>query len=228
MGSPTELPYTPYLYAEVPNTDNLKGFQAQVAQDPDFTRYIPHNAADTMCLDCAPYPDVFQFVYSPLKNYLDKTLYWRNTIKHTDIYRTAVGISFSPPSEPHAFTKSGLIPTNLQISGTYGSPTFPDPGIRLKGQPNIICRFPIIRSSCWLFGIEQSITITSHASFPFPGKYYWRVRGLNDTNGGYASAWSVSSTVNITLPMVTLAHRRPARQLHTRPRLRGESVLTSD
>ena len=66
VGSPTELPYTPYMYAEVPNTDNLKGFQVQVAQDPDFTQIL--DTFDTTCVGCAPYPDVFQFVYTPQKN----------------------------------------------------------------------------------------------------------------------------------------------------------------
>ena len=179
VDSPTQLPYTPYLYAEVPNTNNLKGFLVQVAQDrisPRFlTRWIQRVAAARHTL-------MFSSLFTlRRRHYLDKTLYWRYTIKHTELYPDGGRISFSPPSEPHAFTKSGLIPANLQISGTYGSPTFIWNPVEGAAQYNLqVSNNPLFSPVVW----ERTV---NHETFtredPFAsGRYYWRVRSVNNFN----------------------------------------------
>ncbi|MGH8248100.1 MAG: hypothetical protein ACREUU_16890, partial [Gammaproteobacteria bacterium] len=102
-GGPPQLPYTPYVYAEAPKADHLRGFKLEVARDALFTSIIESLNLD--CAGCEFFVDMFQNVYSTLRIYEDNTLYWRFSIRH-------LPDSFSPPSEPHSFTKVGPAPTN--------------------------------------------------------------------------------------------------------------------
>jgi hypothetical protein len=217
--SPTSLTYTPYMYAETANVDYFHGFRMQVSRDPLFTSVM--DSAEAECFNCENYVDAFQNVYSPIRVYEDNTLYWRYFIRHTG----ACAASYGPPSEAHIFTKLGPVPAKLQIASQYSTPTFTWNDVETAAY----YRIQVASNPDFSGNIVDDYTNHDNftPSFPIvPGKYYWRVRSLNDTNGGYASAWSVSSTVNITLPMVTLWTPASGATIHSTPTFTWVSVLT--
>jgi len=59
-----------------------------------------------------------------------------------------------------------------------------------------------------------------------PSKYYWRVRSGNANGGNYVSAWSISSTVNITLPTVIPLEPLSGASVHGTPTFEWKHVLT--
>jgi hypothetical protein len=224
---PTPVSYTPYLYAETGNTDWLRGFRLQVSRDALFTSVM--DTVEHICTGCEYYIDIFQYLYTPIRIYEDNTLYWRYWVKHNDHGSPDLTCKdqdrLAPPSEAHVFTKLGPVPSNLQTASQYSTPTFKWNDVETAAYYQIqVASNPNFSGNI----VDESINHDNFTpSFPIaPGKYYWRVRSLNGTGGGYASAWSVSSTVNITLPMVTLLEPASGASIHSTPTFKWQSVLT--
>ncbi|HOT93363.1 MAG TPA: hypothetical protein PLJ78_16550 [Anaerolineae bacterium] len=215
----TALPYSPYLYAEAPNTDHIGGYRLEVARDPLFTSIL--QSLETRVTGDG-YVDIFQYIYSTKSIYEDNTLYWRYAVRHVfnNVYYN------SPPSEPHVFTKSGLIPGNLRIEGSYSTPRFIWDAV--EGAANY--RFEL--SSNPNFSPLLLQAYTNHENYtPLdafkPGTYYWRVRTGNSFSAAYSSQWSLINTFNITLPVVSLVSPSPAGVVHTTPTFEWNAVVIS-
>ncbi len=192
-----QLPYSPYLYAESPDTDLVGGYKIQVARDPQFTSVF--QTLQTTCTGCEPYPDVFLYLYTTRSIYEDNTLYWRYTIRHkfNNVYYEA------PPSEPQVFTKSGLAPGNLRIESTASTPKFLWDAV--EGAATY--RFELAINPD--FSPTAPPATVNHESYTpldayAPGIYYWRVRAANAQTMSYSGPWSTVSTFTITLPQPTL------------------------
>ncbi len=216
----TALLYTPYMYAETANVDYLRGFRVQVARDPLFTSVM--DTLEATCNGCDNYVDAFQNMYSPARVYEDNTLYWRYFIQHKE---GECVDTYGPPTEAHIFTKLGPVPANLQTASQYSTPTFKWDDVETASY------YQIQVASNPNFSGNIVDELINHDNFTpsspiVPGKYYWRVRSLNDYNGSYASAWSVSSTVNITLPMVALLEPLSGASVHNTPTFKWQSILT--
>ncbi|HKZ86803.1 MAG TPA: hypothetical protein VJ793_24490 [Anaerolineae bacterium] len=216
-GGPPRLPYTPYVYAETPNVDYLRGYKLEVARDALFTSIL--ETQDLDCWGCETYVDIFQYLYSTLRIYEDNTLYWRFSIKHrkgTD--------SFSPPSDPHAFVKNGPTPANLQTESEYSTPTFKWDAVEgaaayrfeLATNPDFS---PLLHNAT--VNHENYTPVSAYA----PGTYYWRVRAENSQGGAYQSGWSLTRTLNITLPVVTLSQPASGGVVNYAPTLKWQIVL---
>ncbi len=214
-----QLPYTPYMYAESPNTDYLAGYRIHVARDPGFSAI--YHTQDFDCWGCDIYVDIFQYAFSPLRVYEDNTLYWRILLKH----KSGSTSAFSPPSEPHAFTKVGLVPANLRTESGYSTPTF----IWDAVEGAAAYRFQLSPNSN--FSPVTLETVTNHENLTppsayAPGTYYWRVRAENSQGGTYQSQWSLASMINITLPVVSLVSPAPGAVVRYAPTFHWQPVLT--
>lgn len=225
-GGLPQLDYMPYLYVEMASTDYLRGYKAEVARDPLFNSVLDTYSTD--CKGCNILMDIIQDAFTPLRIYEDNILYWRFSIRHRFPYTdNSVYDSYSPPSRPHAFAKVGLKPAGLHTEGEYSTPTFtwnPVEGaasyrLEIATNPDF---------SPVLFGDS-----VNHESFTppaptvlAPGKYYWRVRAENNHRALYQSAWSVSNTVNITLPTPSLIEPMPGALVQYPPTFKWEYVLT--
>jgi hypothetical protein len=211
------LPYTPYVYAELPNTDYLGGYIIEVARDPSFTTVL--QKVETR-QESGLFQDIFQFVFAPKGIYEDSTLYWRYTIRHkiTSSYYNA------PPSEPHVFTKSGLTPRNLRTEVSYSTPKFIWDAV--EGAANY--RFELARNPEFS-PLVHNATINHESYTPLDayagGTYYWRVRAGNSQSPGYSSDWSPVNTFAITFPQVSLVEPVLADVIRSTPRFTWDPVL---
>ncbi len=223
--NPSLLAATPFMYAETGNVDWLRGFKVEMSRDPLFTSIF--DTLQFTCSGCEPFVDIFLNMYTPQKFLEDNTLYWRYSIRHQNPTGgpCPTDESLAPPSEPHVFTKLGPVPTNLQTLGSYSTPTFQwndvegTSNYRVQWSPNPD------------FSSNVSERTTNHDSFTWenaltPGKYYWRVRMENGQGGAYQSAWSVSSTVMITLPTVQITQPLNAANVNYAPTFKWQTVLT--
>jgi hypothetical protein len=213
-----QLPYSPYVYAEMPNTDYLGGYKVEVARDPAFTTIL--QALTTIQIS-HPYQDVFQYVFTTKSIYEDSTLYWRYAIKHAI---SSTGGYYAPPSEPHMFTKSGLIPGSLHVEGSYSTPRFVWNAVEGAGN----YRFELAVNPN--FSPLLHYAIVNHESYtPLDaydgGTYYWRVRASNSQSPNYSSEWSPISTLNITLPQVSLVEPVMGGVVHSTPRFTWDTVV---
>ncbi|MBN1877163.1 MAG: hypothetical protein JXA33_23270 [Anaerolineae bacterium] len=219
-GTPGQVPYTPYLYAETPNVDQLRGYQVEVAQDPEFSSIL--ETQDLKCNGCENYVDIFQYVFSPLTVYSDNTLYWRYKIQHLG---SGTDYPLGPPSEAHQFTKVGPVPGNLRTEGEYSTKTFVWDAVEGAGRYRLeIATNPDFSPLTVGENINHE-TYTPYKTIKVlaPGLYYWRVRAENPTS--YTSDWSVRATVNITLPKVTIQTPQPGAIVHYAPTFTWDDVL---
>ena len=222
------LAVMPFIYAEAGNIDWLRGTRLQIYRDPIFNNLLLEQLFT--CEGCQNYVDVFQHVYTALRLLEDNTLYWRYTIRHFSTSSLTAPLCpnleyYSPPSEAHVFVKYGPAPSNLRVNDNYTSPTFrwddaEGAGTyRLQWSPNPD------------FSGSVGEVTTNHNSFtaanPFnPGQYYWRVRYENYTGGSYASDWSLSRTLVITLPQVSVTQPAPGAIVSQPPTFKWLPVLT--
>jgi len=217
-GAYAELPYTPYMYAETPNTDYLGGYIVEVSRDPLFTSVLL--SLQSRCDGCELFPDIVQYVFSPWNILEDNTLYWRYSIRHkfdNVLYN-------APPSEPHLFTKDGPVPSNLRTEGDYSTPRFVWDAV--EGAANY--QFELATNPD--FSPIRHWTDVNHESYTppdayEPGTYYWRVRAENSHRLLYASEWSAVSTLNITLPFVSLVAPVMGNVVHSNPTFEWDPVV---
>lgn len=217
-GAYTALPNTPYVYAETPNTDYLGGYKFEIARDPLFTSVI--QTVNTTCIGCEPFPDIFQYVFSPLNVLEDNTLHWRYSIRHKyagDYYN-------APPSEPHLFTKDGPVPDNLRTAGAYSTPKFVWDAAEGAGNYQFE-----LASNPDFSPLRLQVNVNHESYTPEdayePGQYYWRVRAENSLSPVYASEWALVSTINITLPHVTLSEPLAGAVVHGYPTFEWDPVV---
>jgi len=217
-GERPPLPYSPYLYAESPNTDLIGGYRLEVARDPQFTSIL--QTKQTTCTGCEPYPDIFQYLYTTQSIYEDSTLYWRYTIRHkfNNVYYNA------PPSEPQVFTKSGLAPDNLRVEGDYSTPRFVWDAV--EGAATY--RFELAINPDFSPLLHHA-TINHESYTPLaayaPRTYYWRVRANNAQGVSYSSQWSPVGTFDIALPQVSLVTPLAGSVVHSTPVFRWDAML---
>lgn len=220
-GERSPMSYSPYVYAESPNTDYVGGYKIEVARDPLFTSLLPSLPLQTSCTGCEPYPDVFQYIYTFRSIYEDNTLYWRYSIRHkfNDVYYNA------PPSEPHLFTKSGPTPDNLRVEGGYSTPKFIWDAVEGAGN----YQFNLATNPDFSPALSnQSVNHESYTPVDAyaPGTYYWRVRAQNSTSPAtYSSDWSPVSTLNITLPQTSLVEPMMGAVVNCIPTFRWNALL---
>lgn len=218
-GERPQLPYSPYLYAESPDTDLVGGYRIQVARDPQFTSIL--QTLQTTCTGCELYPDVFLYLYPTKSIYEDSTLYWRYTIRHkfNNVYYE------SPPSEPQRFTKSGLAPGNLCVASTASTPKFVWDAV--EGAATY--RFELAINPDFS-PLAHSATVNHESYTPLeayaPGIYYWRVRAANAQTPSYSGPWSAVSTFTISLPQSTLIQPATGSTVNVIPIFKWTAVLT--
>lgn len=226
------IPYTPYVYGIVADTDWWRGFKTEVSRDPNFSASDIMDNQIVDCKGCNNYIDIIQNMYSPMRVYEDNTLYWRMYIRHRYPYSdNPADDSYSPPSRPHAFTKVGLTPQNLRVEGDYSTPTFIWDAVEGAAAYNLqVATNPDFSPTVF----DQKVNHESYtpnaqesASISAPGKYYWRVRVENSQGGvTYQGNWSAVSTVNVTLPVVTLLEPAPGAIVSYAPTFKWQTVLT--
>ncbi len=217
-GERPTLPYSPYIYAESPNTDLVGGYKVEVARDPLFTSII--QTLLTTCTGCEPYPDIFQYVYTSKSIYEDNTIYWRYSIRHkfSNVYYNA------PPSEPHLFTKSGLTPGNLHTEGGYSTPRFIWNAVEGAGNYQFeSATNPEFSQNL----VQQDVNHESYTPLTayVPGTYYWRVRAENSLAPAYTGKWSPVSTLSITLPQTSLVEPVMGGVVHRSPTFKWNAFL---
>ncbi len=222
VGTSIPLKSMPFIYAEAGNLDWLRGTKLQIARDPIFNNIAEEQLFS--CSGCEDFVDVFQHVYTPRKIYEDNTLYWRYTVRHFSTPSVAApscppGEYFSPPNDAHVFVKYGPTPGNLRTEGNYSTPTFRWDDVegasayRLQWSPNPD------------FAVSVFERYTNHNGYTpdnplVPGKYYWRVRYENN----YASDWSISRTLVITLPQATVTQPTPGAIVSSPPTFKWDAV----
>jgi len=215
----------PFIYAEAGNLDWLRGTKLQIARDPVFNTIALEQTFT--CEGCNNYVDIFQHVYTPNRIIEDNTLYWRYIVRHFSTATAVVplcpgGEFYSPPTEAHVFDKYGPTPDKLRTEGNYSTPTFRWDDVegaavyRLQWSQNPD------------FSGSVSDRSTNHDGFTpdsplAPGKYYWRVRYEN----GYNSDWSISTTLMITLPQVTVTQPATGAIVSLPPTFQWSPVLTA-
>jgi len=74
-------------------------------------------------------------------------------------------------------------------------------------------------------------TVVNHENYTplpayAPGTYYWRVRVENSQGAAYQSGWSLSNTLNITLPVVSVSEPLPGAVVNYAPTFKWQAVLT--
>lgn len=213
-----ELPYTPHMVTESPNTDYLGGYKFEISRDPLFTSVI--QSLNSNCVGCESVPHILQYVFSPQNILEDNTLYWRYSIRHrfSSVYYNA------PPSEPHLFTKTGPSPENLRIEGDYSTPRFVWDAVEGAGN----YQFELATNSDFSpLKLQKDVNHESYTPREAyqPGIYYWRVRAENTQSPVYASDWAVASSFEITLPFVSLVEPVMADVVRSNPTLRWDPAL---
>lgn len=221
----------PFMYAEAGNIDWLKGTQVQIYRDPVFNNLLLQQTFT--CSGCENYVDVFQHVFTPNRVIEDNTLYWRYTVRHFSKPQTiiapqcpTINDTYSPPSEAHVFVKYGPVPQNLRVDGNYNLPTFRWDDVEGAAY------YRLQWSSSPDFSGSVTENNTNHNSYTpltplAPGLYYWRVRQENNTTAAYRSDWSISSTLVITLPEITVVSPPPGTIVNLPPTFKWTPVLTS-
>ncbi|MBP7687937.1 MAG: hypothetical protein KA765_08520 [Thermoflexales bacterium] len=226
-GAGAPMSVMPFIYAEAGNIDWLRGTRLQIYRDPAFSNLFWEQLFT--CEGCNNFVDVFQHVFTPNRVVEDNTLFWRYTVRHftnPSLVPTCPTIeSYSPPSEAHVLVRSGFVPENLRTEGNYSTPTFRWDDVegaatyRLQWSQNPDFSGNVYdrTSNHDAFTPEYPLT---------PGTYYWRVRQENHTGGYYASAWSVSTTLAITLPQVVITQPVPGATVSLPPTFKWAAVLT--
>jgi len=227
LGADSALPYTPDILAETPDIDWLRGYKLQIARDPIFNSIVA--TFDSECYGCEAFVDIFQYLVTPQNVQEDNTLYWRYFTKHLHQNNPLPGcgsIVYGPPSDAHVYEKAGPTPQNLRIEGNYSTPTFRWNDVegaaayRLQWSQNPDFSGAVSERGTNHNGFTPENPIT-------PGKYYWRVRQENNINGSYASAWSVSTTLVITLPQVSVTQPALGVIVNLPPTFKWSPVLTT-
>lgn len=217
-GERPTLPYSPYIYAESPNTDLVGGYKVEVARDPLFTSKI--QTLETTCTGCEPYPDVFQYVFTYKSVFEDNTIYWRYSIRH----KSGGTYYNAPPSEPHLFTKSGPTPANLRTEGNYSTPRFIWDAVEGAGN------YQFESATNPEFSQNLVSQNVNHESYTppdayAPNTYYWRVRAENSLSPTYLGKWSPVSTLVITLPTTSLVEPAMGSVVHRIPTFKWNAYL---
>lgn len=206
----------PPFFSDWPILAPWSGFHAKVYLDPLFTSEV---ATYTMTASVAYFGDSTRVWPDDLDG--DNTYYWRIQPR----YRVGGTLYNGVWSQGWRVERKGLIPSNLQTSVTFATPTFSWDmmegtefyTLQVDDDPN--------------FGSTAINITTQQTSYTMTGTlanatYHWRVRAHRYS--GVTNSWSPTQSFTLNLPIPTGMTHTPSGVANRAPTLSWNPVLKDD
>lgn len=187
---PTTLPSLPPLTWHWPAGTPWEGFKIQIAVEPNF------NSPEVQYTQTAGGLHLPLSTYSYERDLGDNTYYWRVAPQYSGSLDYA-----GAWSQPARLERQGLVPTNLQTSVTFATPTFS--WNRAEGAE----LYELQVDDDPQFGSPAVTTLTRQTSYTprstlGDGSYYWRVRVKR--RDGVTAGWTNGSPFVLSMPTPNL------------------------